>query len=144
MNDTEVIYKEKGASLMSTFINAVNCIIGAGILSIPVTIHKTGVVGSLFLLLTSLCLSLFGCYFLTVAATYTQKDSLGEMANILYGRVVSKLADITLIIYEIGVSTVYNIILYEQVLDLLETWGGISAGWLWNNRWVSVHHLCHP
>ena len=136
MSNSEVVYKEKGASLMSTFINAVNCIIGAGILSIPITVHKTGIVGSLVLLVTSLCLSLFGCFFLTVASTYTQKDSLGEMAQILYGRTVSKLADITLIIYEIGVSTVYNVILYEQVLDLLETWGGINASWLWNHRWV--------
>ena len=42
-------YKDTGATFQSTFINVVNTIIGAGILSIPSSIHGTGLIGSLLL-----------------------------------------------------------------------------------------------
>ena len=46
------------------------------------------------------------------------------------------ISNATLIIYELGVSTAYFVIIFEQVLDLLEAWGGLSSAWVWNNRWV--------
>ena len=128
--------QEMGATFKSTFVNVINCIIGAGILSIPATIHNTGLFGAFILLLSSLVLSLFGSFFLTVAATYAKKDTLGGISNILYGKKMEIISNTTLIIHELGVSTAYFVILFEQVLDLLESWGGLSAGWVWNNRWV--------
>lgn len=38
--------KEVGATFTSTFVNVINCIIGAGILSIPATVHNTGLFGA--------------------------------------------------------------------------------------------------
>ena len=128
-----------GATFNSTVINVVNCIIGAGILSIPATIHSTGLIGSLLLLVTSLLLSLFGSYFLVVAATYTKKDTFGGIARVLYNKTMTIFSDCTLIIYQIGISTAYSVILFEQVLDLLQSWGGIDGEWLWNNRLVCIN-----
>ena len=130
--------QEMGATFKSTVINVVNCIIGAGILSIPATIHSTGLIGSFLLLTISLVLSLFGSYFLVVSATYTKKDTFGGIAGVLYNKTITILSDITLIIYQIGISTAYSVILFEQVLDLLQAWGGVDGDWLWSNRWVCI------
>ena len=133
--------QDVGATFSSTVINVVNCIIGAGILSIPATIHSTGLIGSFLLLVTSLLLSLFGSYFLIVAATYTKKDTFGGIARVLYNNTMTIFSDCTLIIYQIGISTAYSVILFEQVLDLLQAWGGIDGDWLWNNRWVGCEGI---
>lgn len=88
--------KEVGATFTSTFVNVINCIIGAGILSIPATVHNTGLFGAFFLLLASLALSLFGSFYLTVAATYTNKDTLGGISSILYGKNMIIISNATL------------------------------------------------
>ena len=134
-------YQDLGASFLSTLVNVINSIIGAGILSIPYIIHGTGLIGSLLLLFSALVLSLFGGYYLVVSSNYTQKDSFGEIAEVLYGKTVRWISIITLIVYQVGVSTAYFVILFEQFLDLLHSWGGISNSWLWSNRWVESEYL---
>ena len=130
------IYKEDGATFTSTSINAINTIIGAGILSIPLTIHNTGIVGSFFLLLSSLVLSLCGAFYLIVASHYTKKDTFGEIANLLYGKGARIVGNMTIIVYELGVSTAYFVILFEQALDLLHSWGKVDSEFLYHNRYV--------
>lgn len=125
-----------GASFSSTAINVVNTIIGAGILSIPSTIRNTGMIGSLLLLLCALVLSQFGAYYLMVASNYTKKYSFGEIADILYGKTVKTLSDMTILIYELGVSSAYSVILFDQLLDLLHSWGNIGIDHLTANRYV--------
>lgn len=138
------LYLVDGATFTSTVVNVVNTIIGAGILSIPSTIHNTGIVGSLLLLFTSLVFSLFGAYYLTVASHYTKKDSFGEIADLLYGRGVKILSNFTIVIYQLGVSTAYFVILFEQVLDLLHSWGKVDTLFLANNKYVGYHlHHVH-
>ena len=129
-------YRNTGATFQSTFINVMNTIIGAGILSIPYSIHGTGLIGSFLLLVVACLFSICGAYFLIVAAVYTKKDSYGDIGQILYGTTIRTISIITLILYEVGVSTAYSVILFEQVLDLLGTWGGFSSVLLWKNRWV--------
>lgn len=131
-----VSHNAEGASFTSTAINVINTIIGAGILSIPSTIHNTGIVGSFLLLITSLILSLFGAYYLIVASHYTKKDSFGEIADLLYGKTVKALSNFTIIIYQLGVSTAYFVILFEQVLDLLHSWGKVEIAFLSSNKYV--------
>ena len=135
------IYTEDDATFTSTSVNAINTIIGAGILSIPLTIHNTGIVGSFFLLLTSLALSLCGAYYLIVASHYTKKDTYGEIANLLYGKGVKIVGNMTIIVYELGVSTAYFVILFEQALDLLHSWGKIESEFLYHNRYVMLFHV---
>lgn len=130
-------YQDKGASFQSTLINVVNTIIGAGILSIPSSIHGTGLIGSFLLLLISCLLSICGAYYLIVSAAYTRKDSYADIAEALYGSTARNISCITLILYELGASTAYSVILFEQVLDLFHAWGGFSTAVLWKHRWVS-------
>ena len=121
----------------STLINVVNTIIGAGILSIPSSIHGTGLIGSFLLLLISCLFSICGAYYLIVSAAYTRKDSYADIAEALYGSTARNISCITLILYELGASTAYSVILFEQVLGLLHAWGGFSTAVLWKHRWVS-------
>lgn len=136
------IPQELGASYQSTMVNVVNTIIGAGILSIPSTIHSTGIIGSFLFLFGSLLISLLGGFYLIVAAAYTKRDSFGEIANSLYGPTVKMLANLTVIIYEMGVSTAYFVILFEQVGDLLQAWNIADATFVYENKWVSETRVC--
>ena len=55
----EVFYmttQETGASLVSSVVNMMNSIVGAGVLSIPNTVKKAGIIGSFLLLSISLYL----------------------------------------------------------------------------------------
>ena len=137
------IYKAEGATFYSTAVNVINTIIGAGILSIPLTIHNTGIIGSFLLLFTSLILSLFGAYYLIVASHYTKKDSFGEIADLLYGKTVKALSNLTIVVYQLGVSTAYFVILFEQVLDLLYSWGKVSTDFLSTNKYVCHYFSLH-
>ena len=136
------IPQELGASYQSTMVNVVNTIIGAGILSIPSTIQSTGIIGSFLFLFGSLLISLLGGFYLIVAAAYTKRDSFGEIANSLYGPTVKMLANLTVIIYEMGVSTAYFVILFEQVGDLLQAWNIADSTFVYENKWVSETRVC--
>ena len=135
------IPQEFGASYQSTMVNVVNTIIGAGILSIPSTIHSTGIIGSFLFLCASLLISLLGGYYLIVAAAYTKRDSFGEIAYVLYGPTMKMLANLTVIIYEMGVSTAYFVILFDQVGDLLQAWNIADSTFVYNNKWVSERSI---
>lgn len=136
-------HSSEGATFMSTSVNVVNTIIGAGILSIPLTIHNTGIIGSFILLFLSLVFSLFGAYYLIVASHYTKRDSFGEIADVLYGTTVKVLSNFTIIIYQVGVSCAYFVILFEQVLDLLHSWAKINTDYLQQNRYVFQFYFIH-
>ena len=130
--------QELGASLQSTLVNVINTIIGAGILSIPSTIHSTGIISSFLFLICSLLLSILGAYYLIVASAYTRQDSFGKIADILYGTVVKSLANVTVLVYELGVSTAYFVILFDQISDLLQTWNIMDTSFLLQNKWVQL------
>ena len=120
------IPQELGASYQSTMVNVVNTIIGAGILSIPSTIHSTGIIGSFLFLFGSLLISLLGGFYLIVAAAYTKRDSFGEIAYALYGPTVKLLANLTVIIYEMGVSVPGDISVIGSENDLFAEYNTIS------------------
>ena len=86
MNDTElpveyVKVQTEGSTLIASVLNMMNTIVGAGVLSIPLTVKKAGLVGSFIVLACSLFLSLEGAKMLSTAAVYTKAESYGMVAN---------------------------------------------------------------
>ncbi len=127
--NTEVFYmttQESGATLMSSVINMMNSIVGAGVLSIPNTVKKAGIIGSFLLLSISLYLSLEGAHMLSCTAVYTKEDSYGTIGKKLTKAWVGLIGDFAVILFDMGVSVAYLIIFFQQVIDLLNSWGGVA------------------
>lgn len=117
---------EKGATLSSSVINMMNTIIGAGVLSIPSTISKAGLLGSFLILAISLYLSLEGANMLSMASVYTSADSYGGVGTRLNNKTVGLIGDIAMIVFDFGISIAYFIILFDQAADLVVLWGNVS------------------
>lgn len=125
----EVFYmttQETGASLVSSVVNMMNSIVGAGVLSIPNTVKKAGIIGSFLLLSISLYLSLEGAHMLSASAVYTKEDSYGTIGQKLAKAWVGLVGDFAVILFDMGVSVAYLIIFFQQVIDLLHNWGHIA------------------
>ena len=132
----EVFYmstQENGATLTSSITNMMNSIIGAGVLSIPNTVRKAGLLGSFLLLFICLYLSLEGAHMLSDASVYTKQDSYGTVATRLGVPKVGLIGDISMIVFDLGVSVAYLIIFFQQMLDLGHAWLGVAVETL--NQW---------
>lgn len=123
------------ASMTSSILNVANQIIGAGILTIPYTIHGTGIYGSMIMLIFSFGMSLLSAHFLAVAADYTHRDTYGGIATVLFSSSLAWFSDLSLTLFNFGTSISYSIILYDQVDDLLHIWLGIDRSFL------ASHHI---
>lgn len=126
----EVFYmstQEKGATLMSSMTNMVNSIIGAGVLSIPSTVRKAGIVGSFILLSLSLYLSLEGAHMLSDTSVYTKEDSYGSIGKKVGVAAAGLIGDISMIVFDLGISVAYLLILFQQTIDLLHSWCHIAV-----------------
>ena len=130
----------EGSSLVPSILNMMNTIVGAGVLSIPLTVKKAGLVGSFIVLACSLFLSLEGAKMLSTAAVYTKAESYGMVANKLNQPFMGILGDWAMIIFDLGVSVAYMIILFSQAMDLIENWGGVVRETL-NNYYPLVGSL---
>ena len=130
MNDTElpveyVKVQSEGSTLIASVLNMMNTIVGAGVLSLPLTVKKSGLIGTIVVLGCSLYLSLEGAKMLSTAAVYTKAESYGMVANKLNQHAMGILGDWAMIILVLGVCVAYFIILFSQVLDLAENWFGV-------------------
>ena len=119
--------QNEGSSLVASILNMMNTIVGAGVLSIPLTVKKSGIVGAFVLLACSLYLSLEGAKMLSTTAVYTMAESYGMVANNLHMPFMGILGDWAMIIFDLGVSVAYLIILFSQVKDLLVNWGNVAV-----------------
>ena len=142
-NNTPADYMKvqtEGSSLVPSILNMMNTIVGAGVLSIPLTVKKAGLVGSFIVLACSLFLSLEGAKMLSTAAVYTKAESYGMVANRLNQPFMGVIGDWAMIIFDLGVSVAYMIILFSQAMDLIENWGGVVRETL-NNYYPLVGSL---
>jgi len=115
----EVFYmstQEDGATLTSSITNMMNSIIGAGVLSIPNTVRKAGLLGSFILLFVCLYLSLEGAHMLSDVSVYTKQDSYGTVATRLGIPKVGFIGDVAMIVFDLGVSVAYLIIFFQKLL----------------------------
>ena len=128
--------QEDGSSLRASVLNMMNTIIGAGVLSIPNTVRKAGLLGSFILLFVSLYLSLEGAHMLCSTAVYTKQDSYGFIAKKLGIPKVGLIGDIAMIVFDLGVAVAYLIVSFQQFIDLANAWLGISMDTL--NVWKPV------
>ena len=143
----EVFYmstQEDGATLTSSITNMINSIIGAGVLSIPNTVRKAGLLGSFILLFVCLYLSLEGAHMLSDASVYTKQDSYGTVATRLGIHKVGVVGDIAMIVFDLGVSVAYLIIFFQQMIDLAHAWLGVAMETLntWKPLICSLLALC--
>ena len=107
-----------GASFMSSIINTINTVIGAGILSIAFSIKNAGVLGSILLIIVIVIPSLITSYYLSVATSYTGEEVYGDIGTKLYNKAVGIFTNVTQILLDFGIDVAYMMVLFNQIIDI--------------------------
>ena len=115
-----------GASFMSSVINIINTVIGAGILSIAFSIMRAGVFGSILLILVILIPSLLTSYYLSVATVYTGEPIYGDVGSKLCNKAVGISTNITQILLDFGIDIAYMMVLFNQIVDIARELFGVE------------------
>ena len=114
------------ASFMSSVINIINTVIGAGILSIAFSIMRAGVFGSILLILVILIPSLLTSYYLSVATVYTGEPIYGDVGTKLCNKFVGISTNITQVLLDFGIDIAYMMVLFNQVVDIARELFGVE------------------
>ena len=104
-----------GASLLSTVINTINTVIGAAIISIAYSIRISGVWGAIVMVIVVLVPSLITSYYMSCATLYSNEDIYGKIGKRLVNNAVGILADISLVILDLGIDVAYMKVLFNQI-----------------------------
>ena len=130
--------QNEGASLMSSIVNMMNTIIGAGTISLPNTMMISGIAGGGILLIISLLLSLVGAHYLSASSIYTKEDSYGFIGRKLVNPAVGYVADFFMILFDFGISVGYYNIVQSQTMDLLASFLHKTVEELTTWKWVFI------
>ena len=114
------------ASFMSSVINIINTVIGAGILSIAFSIMRAGVFGSSLLILVILLPSLLTSYYLSVATVYTGEAIYGDVGTKLCNKFVGISTNITQVLLDFGIDIAYMMVLFNQIVDIARELFGVE------------------
>ena len=123
---------------MSSIVNMMNTIIGAGTISLPNTMMISGIAGGGILLIISLLLSLVGAHYLSASSIYTKEDSYGFIGRKLVNPAVGYVADFFMILFDFGISVGYYNIVQSQTMDLLASFLHKAVEELTTWKWVFI------
>ena len=104
-----------GSSFISTVINTINTVIGAAIISIAYSIRISGVWGAIVMVIVVLVPSLITSYYMSCATLYSNEDIYGKIGKRLVNNAVGILADISLVILDLGIDVAYMNVLFNQI-----------------------------
>ena len=104
-----------GSSFISTVINTINTLIGAAIISIAYSIRISGVWGAIVMVIVVLVPSLITSYYMSCATLYSNEDIYGKIGRRLVNNAVGILADISLVILDLGIDVAYMNVLFNQI-----------------------------
>ena len=104
-----------GSSFISTVINTINTVIGAAIISIAYSIRISGVWGAIVMVIVVLVPSLITSYYMSCATLYSNEDIYGKIGTRLVNNAVGILADISLVILDLGIDVAYMKVLFNQI-----------------------------
>ena len=104
-----------GASFISSIINTINTVIGAAIISIAYSIRISGVWGAIVMVIVVLVPSLITSYYMSCATLYSNEDIYGKIGKRLVNNAVGILADISLVILDLGIDVAYMNVLFNQI-----------------------------
>ena len=127
-----------GASLISSIVNMMNTIIGAGTISLPNTMMISGIAGGGILLVVSLLLSLVGAHYLSASSIYSKEDSYGFIGRKVVNPVIGYIADFFMILFDFGISVGYYNIVLSQTMDLLASFLERTVSELSSWQWVFI------
>ena len=108
------------SSFLTSVMNIINTVIGAGILSIAFSIMKAGVFGSILLILVILIPSILTSYYLSVASVYSNESNYGDIGTKLCGKSVGLFADFSLVMINFGIDVAYMNVFFSQVMDIIK------------------------
>ncbi|KNC52697.1 amino Acid/Auxin Permease family [Thecamonas trahens ATCC 50062] len=110
------------ASIISSWFNLTNTIVGAGVITLPYALRSAGTVaGGAFLLLTC-CLSMFSFRLLVRLSDATGLFSYRDIAVEAYGPMMSKVCQLVLMLYTSGTCIGYGVLVGDFIPKVFEHW----------------------
>ncbi|CAN6611065.1 vacuolar amino acid transporter 6 [Trichomonascus vanleenenianus] len=130
---------EPGATIVSSMVNLLNTIIGAGILAMPFAYRANGIVlGTAIIILAGLSAG-FGLYLQGLSSTYVPRghSSFFAIAKVTYPS-LAVVFDIAIAVKCFGVGVSYIIIIGDLMPQIAESFGSSSSILLHRQFWVAV------
>lgn len=128
------------ASWISSIINLLNTIVGAGVLAMPSAISHTGIVLGIFIILWAGATSGFGLYLQTRCARYLDRGtaSFFALSQMTYPN-AAVVFDAAIAIKCFGVGVSYLIIIGDLMPGVVQGFGGSGNGWEGDRRfWITA------
>ena len=114
----------------SMSFSMINCIIGAGILSLAQSCHKMGIIGySIWLLLTGVYFYVIWKYY-NKAIYYTNSTTMGELLSLLFGKVIACIVDISQSLFFFCYMFCYQVIATQYIFGIIQD---LTTREQWNN-----------
>ena len=123
------------ASFVSTSLNLLKSIIGAGILGIPLAIKRLGYVPGMLVMILAASLSIFGLYLLSVIIERSGRSSTFSSAAMRYYPKGAVALDLAIIIKCLGVGMSYVSVVGDVIPDIIR---GFNPGLIERQKWLQM------
>ncbi|ESU37053.1 Amino acid transporter [Giardia duodenalis] len=115
ISDQFVVPFEGTASILSSSINLINTISGAGLLALPYTVMRSGWVIGLFSMIFVIVIGSISFYLLSFISDALQVFNYGAIAQKLYNRHVGNLVNILIIALTLGLLMAFTVLIRESM-----------------------------
>lgn len=138
--DNRVAFQQQTGTILSSSINIINTILGAGMLAMPSAIAAVGLGLGIVLIGFCAAASAFGLFLLSrIAAQAGRKSSFFTCASITYPR-AAVYFDLAIAVKCFGVSISYLVIIGRVVPEIIKGIWPSLVGSVWSNRetWITI------
>jgi sodium-coupled neutral amino acid transporter 2 len=118
------------ASMKATIFNLINTVIGAGLLALPQAVQVNGIIIGVGLIVLVAVMSDVSINMLLYAADAIHETNFGRISEMLAGKTVKQLVDVTIFLLNFGLCTSYCIIIGDNLQFYAQS-AGAQAGSPW-------------
>lgn len=123
-SDEAIDQRLVGNTLRGTIFVIMNSSLGAGILALPLTFYRNGIVVGFITIMIVGIISTFSSYYIQIGAHATNSDTLGGIADKLWGKKFRIIVDITQLLLNFGFLVAYVKIINDQIPHVTEYFTG--------------------
>jgi sodium-coupled neutral amino acid transporter 2 len=135
--EEEYIPEKTGtASLKATIFNLINTVIGAGLLALPQAVYMNGIVIGVGLIILVAVMSDVSINMLLYAADAIHETNFGRISELLAGKTIKQIVDLTIFLLNFGLCTSYCIIIGDNLQFYAQ-----SAGAAHGSPWQEIQPL---
>ncbi|OHT02031.1 Transmembrane amino acid transporter protein [Tritrichomonas foetus] len=135
-------YEEVG--YWGNLLNLLNCMLGAGILSVPSTFNDSGIIVSLVIMIIVVLITHYATVITLILQGKTKASGIDELTEIYLGKVGSFLLSVMVIIFNVGACLAYLVLGVDFIVSWFSFAGIDVSSSLYRAIITFVYGLCIP